>query len=84
MSEWQDIAGKMFPYSAKKGLIYGDGEWALITRCRKTWVVLLFKTQAEIVERWNQWKNGSCFHGCKGHPSHEWRQIVSTGSRTAQ
>src|ERR1700677_3698540 len=64
MSLSRDIASKRFPLSARSRRIYGEGFFALVSRCNlRAWTVHLFPTVEARREKIEQWELS--YAGCR-------------------
>jgi hypothetical protein len=64
MSLARDTATKRFPVSAKHNRIYGEGFFALVSRCNpRQWSVYLFPTVEARREKIDQWELS--YAGCR-------------------
>jgi hypothetical protein len=46
----REVAAKRFPFSAKRGKIFGDGRYVAAFRCTTPWRIFLFSTPEKRAE----------------------------------
>jgi hypothetical protein len=64
MSLSRERAAKRFPVSARNNRIYGEGFFALVSRCNpRLWTVYLFQSPESRQEKISQWKLSQA--GCR-------------------
>jgi hypothetical protein len=66
---WQQYAAKRFPRSTR--FIYGDGRFALISRCRVPWRILLFSDTCSRQAKLDQWTTANCCNALDCFGEHE-------------
>jgi hypothetical protein len=53
-------AQRRFPFSAKRGWIFGTGEYLLISKCVVPWRVFCFDTVQQRAEAIDRWRCNGC------------------------
>jgi hypothetical protein len=64
MSKWQDLANKLFVRSARYRQVIGDGEFVLLSKCPRVWMVRLYPTKESRDEAWRTWNGQGCGKDC--------------------
>jgi hypothetical protein len=73
-SMYQIAAAKRFPLSASIGNIKGDGTFALVSKCKPRWRVVLFHTAEDRDAKLAEWNRTSCpakFDCCLEHSAED-------------
>jgi hypothetical protein len=64
--DYSSPAAKRWPLSAKAGSIHGTGRWALISRCKRRWRILLYQTESGRDAKYQEWDLHGCGSDCQG------------------